>query len=96
MDSNTYSVGAPAGLPALVAELQGLAAQDVGGLADGALVERVMTLRGLVDRLEGHWLADLAAGWLRHRLRMGAVLPPAWCADRPGAVSWPLTGTARP
>jgi hypothetical protein len=39
MDSNTHSVGAPAGFSALVAELQGLAAQDVGGLADGALTE---------------------------------------------------------
>jgi hypothetical protein len=46
MDSNTHSVEAPAGLAALVAELQGLAAQDVGGLGDGALAERVMTLRG--------------------------------------------------
>jgi hypothetical protein len=46
MDSNTHSVGAPAGFSALVAELQGLAAQDVGGLGDGALAERVMTLRG--------------------------------------------------
>ena len=60
MESNTHSVGAPAGLAALVAELQGLVDQGVGGLADGALAERVMALRGLLDRLEGHWLADLA------------------------------------
>jgi hypothetical protein len=50
MDSNTHSTShsaeTPAGFSALVAELQGLAAQDVGGLADGALAERVMTLRG--------------------------------------------------
>ncbi|HET9558209.1 MAG TPA: DUF222 domain-containing protein, partial [Actinomycetota bacterium] len=64
MDSNTHSTnqsaGGPVGLAALVAELQGLVDQGVGGLADGALAERVMALRGLMDRLEGHWLADLA------------------------------------
>jgi Domain of unknown function (DUF222) len=64
MDSNTYStrqtVGTSAGLSAVVAELQGLADQAVGGLSDGARAERLMTLRGLMDRLEGQWLADLA------------------------------------
>ena len=40
MDSNTHSTGAPAGLGALAAELQGLVDQGVGGLADGALAER--------------------------------------------------------
>ena len=64
MDSNTHSTshptGTPAGLAALAAELQGLVDQGVGGLADGALAERVMALRGLMDRLQGHWLADLA------------------------------------
>ena len=76
MDSNTHSTSAPAGLAALVAELQGLVDQEgVSGLADGALAERVMALRGLLDRLEGHWLQDLAdstAAWLRARLRMSA------------------------
>jgi hypothetical protein len=61
MDSNTHSVGTPAGLSALVAELQGLADQDLDGLADGALAERLLVLRGLMDRLEGQWLAELAA-----------------------------------
>ena len=65
MDSNTHSTshstGTPAGLAALAAELQGLADQGAAGLADGALAERVMALRGLMDRLEGQWLADLAA-----------------------------------
>jgi hypothetical protein len=64
MDSNTHSTShsaeTPAGFPALVAELQGLAAQDVGRLPDGARSQRVKTLRGLVDRVEGHWLAELA------------------------------------
>jgi hypothetical protein len=51
----------PAGLGALVAELQGLAAQDPDRLGDGARAERVLVLRGLVERLEGQWLAELAA-----------------------------------
>ena len=61
MDSNTHSTGAPAGLGALAAAVDGLAAQDLGGLGDGALAEQVMALRGLMDRLEGHWLRELAA-----------------------------------
>ena len=64
MDSNTHSTshsaGTPAGFAALVAELQGLAAQDPDRLADGAWAERVLVLRGLVERLEGQWLAELA------------------------------------
>jgi hypothetical protein len=36
MDSNTYSVGGPAGLAAVAADLQALAAQEVEGLSDGA------------------------------------------------------------
>jgi hypothetical protein len=60
MDSNTHSTGAPAGLGALAAAVDELVDQDLGGLADGVLAERVMALRGLVDRLEGHWLGELA------------------------------------
>jgi hypothetical protein len=61
MDSNTHSTSTPAGLGALVAELQGLAAQDPDRLADAARAERVLVLQGLVERLEGQWLAELAA-----------------------------------
>jgi hypothetical protein len=65
MDSNTHSTrhstGTPAGFSAMVAELQGLADQPLDGLADTARAERVLQLRGLVDRLEGQWLAELAA-----------------------------------
>jgi Domain of unknown function (DUF222) len=65
MDPNTHSTSHPTGGPdrlgAVAAELQGLAAQDLDGLPDGARAERVMVLRGLVDRLEGHWLGELAA-----------------------------------
>jgi Domain of unknown function (DUF222) len=60
MDSNTHSTGQPGGLPALVADLQRLAAQDVDSLPDGARAERVLQLRGLADRLDGQWLAELA------------------------------------
>jgi hypothetical protein len=64
MDSNTHSTshpaGTPAGFQALVAELQRLADQDPNRLADGAWAERVQVLRGLADRLDGHWLAELA------------------------------------
>jgi hypothetical protein len=60
MDSNVHSTRAAATLTALATVVDELADQDLGGLADGALAERVMALRGLVDRLEGQWLADLA------------------------------------
>ena len=40
--------------------MDGLAAQDLDGLADGVRAERVLELRRLVDRLEGHWLKELA------------------------------------
>ena len=61
MDSNTHSTSQSAGLTALVAELQELAAQPLEGLGDGARAERVRVLRGLADRLDGLWLGELAA-----------------------------------
>ena len=45
----------------LVAELQGLAAQDLDGLTDAARAERLLAWRGLLDRQEGLWLGELAA-----------------------------------
>jgi Domain of unknown function (DUF222)/HNH endonuclease len=60
MDSNTHSVGGPAGLAAVAAELQALAAQEVEGLSDGARAQRILQLQGLADRLDGQWLAELA------------------------------------
>jgi hypothetical protein len=60
MDSNTHSAGPSEGLAALAATLEGLAAQDLTGLTDAARAERVLRLRRLLDRLEGHWLAELA------------------------------------
>ena len=95
MNSNTHSVEAPAGVSAVVAELQGLAAQDVGGLPDAASAERLLTLRGLVDRLEGHWLGGLAAGWLRARLRMGAGTAAGLVGTARARYHGPLTATAQ-
>ena len=60
MDSNTYSVGPSEELAALAATLEGLAAQDLTGLSDATRAERVLRLRRLLDRLEGHWLNELA------------------------------------
>jgi hypothetical protein len=60
MDPNTHSVGRPEGLAALAATLQGLAAQDPTACSVGVRADRALTLRQLVDQLEGHWLAELA------------------------------------
>jgi hypothetical protein len=64
MDSNTHSTSQPAGIPtglaAVVAELQELVDHDPDRLSDATLAERVRVYRGLMDRLEGHWLAELA------------------------------------
>jgi hypothetical protein len=109
MDSNTHSTGGPDGLGALVAELQELAAQDIGGLTDAAWAERILVLRGLADRLEGHWLAELARGaagadqgvqagstaaWLRARLRMGPSTAAGFVRTARAVFRSPLAGTA--
>jgi hypothetical protein len=60
MDSNTHSVGRPEGLAGLAATLQGLAAQDPTACSVGVRADRALTMRQLVDQLEGHWLAELA------------------------------------
>src|SRR5215213_2207057 len=76
MDSNTHSTQPPvpseplgpfgplggsgglAGLPAVVGEL---AAEDLDQLAESALAEELLALRGWLDGLEGQWLRRLAA-----------------------------------
>ena len=60
MDSNTHSGSRADQLGPLAAAVDGLAAQDLDRLGDAARAERVTALRGLMDRLEGHWLEDLA------------------------------------
>jgi hypothetical protein len=61
MNPNTHSTGPPDGLAALQTAVDGLATQDLGRLPDAARAERVLGLRRLLDRLEGHWLGELAA-----------------------------------
>jgi hypothetical protein len=73
MDSNTHSIRDPGGRPAepsaepsgglaaLAAAVDQLAAQELHGLTDAVRAERVLGLRRLLDRLEGHWLQELAA-----------------------------------
>ena len=73
MDSNTHSTTQLAGrlaagsaggsdpMASLTADVEDLAAQDLDRLTDAALAEQVLELRRLLDRLEGHWLAELAA-----------------------------------
>jgi hypothetical protein len=64
MDSNTYSTRRSSGgsdrLAELTVAMDALAAEDLDGLADAVRAERVLTLRRLVDRLEGQWLKELA------------------------------------
>jgi hypothetical protein len=59
--SATSSAGRPGRLAALAAAVDELAAQDLDGLPDAAVAEQVLELRRLLDRLEGHWLQQLAA-----------------------------------
>jgi hypothetical protein len=66
MDSNAHSIqrpprGRPDALASLAAAVDELAAQDLDRLPDAALADQVLELRRLVDRLEGHWLQQLAA-----------------------------------
>jgi hypothetical protein len=100
MDSNTHSTGTPDPLVALTAAVEGLATQDLNGLADAALAERVLVLRRLLDRLEGHWLKALAAvdarvapgpSKARRRARpLGGCGPgSAWALGWPAAWSGP-------
>jgi hypothetical protein len=60
MDPNTHSTSPPDRLTAVVAALNELAGQDPAGLSAAARAERVLGVRRLLDRLEGHWLQELA------------------------------------
>jgi hypothetical protein len=66
MESNVYSIEEgpvavqPVGLDRLEAALQDLTAHDLHTLPDGVAAARVLALRPMVDRLEGHWLHELA------------------------------------
>src|SRR5215207_7646314 len=88
MDSNTHSTqppgqqpgGPPPRLASLTAAVEELAAQDLDRLADAALAAQVLELRRLLDRLEGHWLHQLAA--VDGRRAAGAEAGPAGRLDR--------------
>jgi hypothetical protein len=60
MNPNTHSMQRPAGLDRLAAVVEELAAEDVARLSDAEAARRVLVLRGLIERLEGHWLQELA------------------------------------
>jgi hypothetical protein len=63
MNSNTHSTGSPErpdDLAALADAVDDLAARDLDGLSDAVRAGRVLALRRLLDRLEGHWLKELA------------------------------------
>jgi hypothetical protein len=60
MDSNTYSMPAPGGLDRLTAAVDELATQDLDALPDSEAARRVLVLRGLIERLEGVFLRELA------------------------------------
>ena len=60
MNSNTHSTRTAADLMELAAAVDGLAAHDLAGLPDAVRAERVLVLGRLVERLEGHWLKELA------------------------------------
>ncbi|HET6747652.1 MAG TPA: hypothetical protein VFL71_00195, partial [Actinomycetes bacterium] len=61
MDSNTGSMERRAGLGRLAAAVDQLAGQDLTGLPEAEAAARVLVLRGLLERLEGQWLRELAA-----------------------------------
>jgi hypothetical protein len=61
MDSNTHSVTWRERLAALEADIDRLAAHDLDGLTDPALAEGALRLRRLANRVDGQWLAWLAA-----------------------------------
>jgi hypothetical protein len=100
MDSNTHSTGQPPGraarppdnLEVLAAAVEGLAAQDLDRLADPVLAERVLVLRQLLERLEGHWLKELAT--VDGRGAAGAEAGPAGRLDR-GVAAGPAAARGR-
>jgi Domain of unknown function (DUF222) len=60
MESNTHSVQDSSGLGLLAAAVDQLAVEDLDALSDAEAARRVLVLRGLIQRLEGHWLRELA------------------------------------
>ena len=82
MNSNGCSCGhkdrppcrRPDGLAALAADVDNLAAENRTGLTAAARAERILILRRLLDRLEGHWLGELAAAAASSCMRTARAL----------------------
>jgi hypothetical protein len=85
MNSNTHSAGSPDGLTALAAVADQLAAEHRAGLPAPVRVDRVLALRQVMDRLEGQWLAELAAvdaaGRPAPKTACRSARPPAGCVS---------------
>jgi hypothetical protein len=60
MDPNTHSMQEPGGLDRLAAVVEELATEDLDALPDSEAARRVLGLRGLIERLEGVFLRELA------------------------------------
>jgi uncharacterized protein DUF222 len=60
MDPNTHSTPQSGGLGLLAAAVDQLAAEDLDALPDSEAARRVLVLRGLIERLEGVFLRELA------------------------------------
>jgi hypothetical protein len=60
MDPNTHSTQQPGSLDRLAAVVDQLAVEDLDALPDAQAARRVLVLRGLLERLEGQWLRELA------------------------------------
>jgi Domain of unknown function (DUF222)/HNH endonuclease len=103
MESNRSSVAQPDGLELLTAAVEMLAAADLDTLPDGEAAQRVLTLRRLVDRLEGQWLRELAGvdgrGAAGAEAGVAAPSTASWLrgrlrAGRPQAGGWVRTARA--
>ena len=60
MNSNTHSMQQPGGLDRLAVVVEELATEDLARLPDAQAAQRVLVLRGLIERLEGVFLRELA------------------------------------
>jgi hypothetical protein len=88
-------------LDRLAAMVEELAAEDLDGLTDAEAAQRVLVLRGLIERLEGHWLRELAgvdgrgAAGTEQDTRLRP--PPAGCEASSGwAMPTPTSGSGSP
>jgi hypothetical protein len=107
MDPNTHSTQ-PGGIGLLAAAVDQLAVEDLDALPDAQAARRVLVLRRLIERLEGHWLRELAGvdaaapptpttAPRPSPPPAGCVTAPAWATPTPTTASGsPAPGTAAP